>query len=65
MGVKILHRENFAVKNRFQRTIRKFLDTLAVDIEGIRHHPNAYLTNFFRVNVPLTLLTSCHSAIRF
>jgi hypothetical protein len=39
----------------FKRTIRKFLNTVAVHIEGIGHPPIPYLTHFFRVNVPLIL----------
>jgi hypothetical protein len=39
----------------FKPTIRIFLNTLKVHIEGIRHPPPpySYLTHFFRVSVPL------------
>jgi hypothetical protein len=39
----------------FKRSLRKFLNMLAVHSEGIRHPPYAYLTHFSRVNVPLTI----------
>jgi hypothetical protein len=39
----------------FNRTIRKFLNTLEVHIKGIRYPPYAYFAHFFRVNVPLHL----------
>jgi hypothetical protein len=37
----------------FKRTTRKFLNTLAVHIEGIRNPPTWLLDKLFRVNVPL------------
>jgi hypothetical protein len=37
----------------FKRPIITFLATLAVHIEVIWHPPYAYLTHFFRVQVPL------------
>jgi hypothetical protein len=33
--------------------IRKFLNVIAAHIEGLRYPPYAYMTHFFRVNVPL------------
>jgi hypothetical protein len=42
------------------KTIRKFLNTLAVHIEGLRHPPPhmlTFLTHFFGVSVPLKVNT--------
>jgi hypothetical protein len=50
---RCLHRKIVLKIVAFKRTIRQFLNTLAVHNEGIRHPPYAYLTHFFCVNVPL------------
>jgi hypothetical protein len=44
---------NFSKVVAFTGTIRKFLNTLAVHIEGKASSPYALLTHFVRVNVPL------------
>jgi hypothetical protein len=50
-----MDRNNFLKIVTFKRTIRKFLNMLAVHIEGTKHPPYAYLTHFFHVNVPLNI----------
>jgi hypothetical protein len=47
----------------FKGTNRKFLTMMAVHTEGPRHPPYAYLTHFFRVNVPLSEISTCLYAL--
>jgi hypothetical protein len=44
---------NFSKIVAFKRTIRKFLNIVAVDIEGLRHPSSCLFDTLFRVSVPL------------